>query len=347
MADAPATETPTRKSDGQGGPPVLSLVPPTMQVAANTPGKPNAALNEAPPKAGEGVNRDHPHAAHLRVIDADRGIVAPPDGVARRKHIAICGFASSTRKYIEHYSQDPAWEIWGLNQLYRHIPRADRWFDIHHNWDKEVVPGTDHRQWARDCGIPFYMMARQPDCPTSVRFPLDAVLGIYRADYFTSTIPYMLSLALMEIDAAVSADLQAYVARTPKDELERVFLQDVTRSLYAEYKIGIFGIDLIVGGEYFHEKPCAEFWVGAMAIGRGIEVLIPPESALCKQLYRYGYEKEPDQLIKTADVEKHMAAATAERDEQLKKLYMLEGVIQADDRWKQLMELRQRGAVIE
>ena len=342
--DAPIT-VPQRKSDGQDGPPVVQPIM-RQDVPVNTPGKPNAALKEAPPKAGEGVDPNHRHAAHMRVVDADRGIVAPADGQPPRKNIAICGFASSTRQYILHFSDDPTWEIWGLNQLYRHIPRGDRWFDIHHNWDKEVVPGTDHRKWAQECGIPFYMLARQPDCPTSVRFPLDAVLGIYQADYFTSTIPYMLSLALMEIDAAVSAELKAYVEASSLAALRGVHLQDVIRKMYGEYKIGIFGIDLVVGSEYFSEKPCAEFWIGAAAIGRGIQVVIPPESALCKQLYRYGYEKDPEQIIKGDDIAAHMAAATAERDEQLKKLYMLEGVIQADQRWQQVFDLRGRGAKV-
>lgn len=342
--EQPVTEN--RKTDGQAGPPVL----PAPGTA--TPGKQNAAVSEPRLATDTHVDLQHALAARLVVKDADRGIVTTPDGAPRRRKIAICGFASATRHYIVERCKDPEWEIWGLNQLYRHIPRADAWFDIHHNWDKETVPGTDHRQWARECGMPFYMHTRQPDVPTSVTYPLQAIIGIYQADYFTSTIPYMMALAMLEIDASVSARMQAwFLALKEKDEGEllldpRFHIQDVVRKMYSDYTIGIYGIDLIVGGEYFHEKPCAEFWVGAAALGRGITVEIPPESALCKQLHRYGYDPEPNQLITSAEIGAHRAQIIAERDEQLKKLYMLEGVAQADERWEQLIALRSRGAVI-
>ena len=316
----------------------------------NTPGAQNAALKEGPVVDGDGFNPLHPAAAGWKVANADRAILALPDGVLKRKSIAICGFASSTRHYIANVTDDPAWELWTLNQFYRHAPagpskrggRCDRHFDIHYNWDKEVVPGTDHRKWAAECGIPFYMMARQPDVPTSVTYPLRQLMTHFgNIDYFTSTIPYMLALAISEIDIEVGRRFRE-VDAAAGDETPLALL----RSLYAEYQIGIFGIDLAVGGEYFHEKPCCEFWIGAAALGRGISVLLPPESALCKQAYRYGYDPEPKQNVTTKEIGDHKASIIAERDEQLKRLYMLEGAIQCDERWEQLATLRSRGATV-
>lgn len=317
----------------------------------NTPGKPNAALKEAqanPPKAADGVDRAHPLNAGLVVLDKEQALVAYPDGVARRRNIAICGFASSTRPYILEFSKKPDWEIWGLNQLYRHIPRADRWFDIHHNWDQEVVPGTDHRKWAAECGIPFYLMRSQPDVPTSVTYPLQRVMEHFGGvDYFTSTIPYMMALAIMEIDHDVRNRLNAEIASMSEHpDFLRTDWWKRQGELYGEYAIGIFGIDLVVGGEYFQEKPCAEFWIGAAALGRGIKVAIPKESALCKQFYRYGYDPEPNQFVRSEEIAKHRQELMAERDEQLKRLYMLEGAMQADERWTQVIDLRSRGAVV-
>lgn len=329
-------------------------------MSENTPGKPNAALKEPPPQPGDGVNQRHPLTARLVVADADAGVVVPAFGEAKRKNIAICGFASSTRKYILEFAQREGWEIWGLNQLYRHIPRADRWFDIHWNWDKETVPGTDHRKWAQECGIPFYMHQRSPDVAMSVTYPLKRVIDHFGGvDYFTSTIPYMLALAVMEIDVDVEKRLADEVRAWANysamktvgfDEFQSASMPNWwlrQRELYAEYTIGIFGIDLVVGGEYFHEKPCAEFWIGAAALGRNIQLAIPPESALCKQTHRYGYDPEPNQFLTTIDINSHTAHLTAERDEQLKKLYMLEGALQANTRWQQFIELRQRGAKVE
>lgn len=308
--------------------------------------KQNAAISEPATKGDAEYRHEHPCALHLRVLDADRGIVAYPEGQRRRKRIAICGFASSTRKYIIQAAGEPEWELWGLNQLYRHIPRADRWFDIHHNWLEETVPGTDHFKWAQECGIPFYTLARHAELPTNVRYPLQAVLDVYKTDYFTSTIPYMLAVAMLEIDAEVMRQTREFL-RTIRsgEELDAIHMSDVIRSFYGEWTVALFGIDLVVGGEYFHEKPCAEFWLGMLA-ARGIAVAIPPESALCKQIVRYGSAPQADQLITPKEIGDHFAHLRSQRDEKLKELYMLEGAMQADERWEQVITLRQRGAEV-
>src|SRR5215216_2376904 len=132
----------------------------------------NSALKEDP-GPGDGYRFDHPHAAHVEIVDHDAATIAC-SAIPRRK-IAVCGFASSSRHLIP--INDPTWELWGMNQLYRHIPRADRWFDIHWNWDSEVVPGTDYRGWLSTCGIPLYMMQHIPDLPTSLTFPLQRLMS--------------------------------------------------------------------------------------------------------------------------------------------------------------------------
>lgn len=341
---------PVRKSDGLADRPLVAVPGPAAAAPQNTPGAPNAALKEAPPKAGEGVDPNHPCAAHLRVLDADSGTVGFAPGALPRKKVAVCGFASTTRPYIYELAKDPEWLLYGLNQLYRHIPRADAWFDIHHNWDEEVVPGTDHREWARQCGIPFYTIGRHADIPTNVRYPMERVLKHFEIDYFTSTIPYMLALVIMEIDGAVREQMRQYAASLVAGggEPETLDLWSVQRKFYGEYSIAMLGIDLVVGGEYFHEKPCAEFWLGAAALGRGISVIIPKESALCKQRFRYGTDRSVGQgLLTVADIDRYSAAVTADRDEHIKRLYMMEGVLQANTRWRELIELRERGATVE
>lgn len=291
----------------------------------------NAALKETP-QDGDGVQLRHPLAAHVQVVDRERAIVA-----TTRKKYAICGFASSTRDLIP--VDDGTWEIWGMNQLYRHIKRADRWFDVHWNWDQELVPGTDHRGWIRECGMPVYMTTTHPDLPTSVKFPLDVLMEEF-TDYFTSTVAHMMALAIWEIDAKVFAEM----AKLPP--LPALDVLAIRQRLYAEYSIGLFGIDLIVGEEYFWQKTCAEFWIGAAAIGRGINVFIPPQSALCKQRFRYGYETEPPTIIKPAELGRHRAAIMAEQEKVKRQLYMLDGAAQTDEYWTELIELRLRGGNI-
>ena len=102
--------------------------------------------NQAP--GSSGYNAQHQHAAHLNIIDQEKGLV----DIGDRRKIAICGFASSSRHLIP--VDDPSWIIAGLNQLYRHMPRADVWYDIHLNWEQDNVEGTDHEGWIKSCGIP-------------------------------------------------------------------------------------------------------------------------------------------------------------------------------------------------
>lgn len=325
------SETHTRKSDGADGRPQIVHPAP-----ANTPGKPNSALKEAPPTEDVHYRIDHPAAAHVQILDAERGIVRP----SGRPNIAVCGFASSSRGFIP--VNDPTWEVWGLNQLYRHIPRADRWFDIHKQWNTEIVPGTDYAGWIRDCGIPFYMTDCAPGLPTSVRYPIERLAAKFN-DYFTSTIAFMVALAIDEIDVAVdekieAGALDALVAKMP--------LRQAVESLYAEHTIGIFGVDLVVGEEYFWQKACAEWWIG-VAASRGINVLLPPQSALCKQIYRYGYESEPESLVKKSEVLAFKAKMAKERDELMRQLYLRDGALQTAQQFEELIELRERGADVQ
>jgi hypothetical protein len=312
---------------------------PTTTVEA-TAGAINAALKEPPPAPGDGYQFDHPCAAHLKIVNADKAVLDA--GPTPRRKLAVCGFASSSRALIP--VNDATWEVWGMNQLYRHIPRADRWFDIHWNWDKETVPGTDYRGWLSTCGIPVYMMAQMTDLPTSVRYPVTEMIAM-AGDYFTSTVAFMVALAIDEIDKRVAARVNAGELNLQHGpEYRSLLLNDIQR-LYSQYTIGLFGIDLVVEEEYFWQKPCAEFWCG-MAVGRGIEVFIPPQSALCKQMYRYGYEPEPQTVIRPSEIQQHHKKLSEERQQLINALYLHDGAMQADEYWQRLVELRARGAEV-
>ena len=294
------------------------------------------------PPPSFGVDRQHPAAARLRVVDRDAGQVDPLDGEFRNR-IAIVGFAGSTREQAPF--DDPRWEVWGLNQLYRHLPRADRWFDIHWNLYEETVPGTDHKGWAKACGIPFYMLEPDPDVPTAVRYPADAIAKHFDANYFTSTIAYMIALAVYEIDSAVRQEfadvVDRYALEVMRGETPAVELFSVLRLLYARRSIGLFGVDLAAGEEYEHQRPCAEFWIG-QATARGISVAIPDESALCKG-GRYGTRPLPS-LLTSKEVADHRDRMIQERDLLYHRSLLLEGARQTDEYWTQLLQLRERGA---
>lgn len=306
-----------------------------------------------------GVDFDHPASVGYRfeIVDADRGVVRLADGVAPRKKIAICGFAASTRMAAPF--DDPLYEVWTLNQLYRHVPRTTRHFDVHDNWNADNVPGTDHVGWLQRCGVPVYMSTRDPSIPTAVNYPVDEVIRrVLGTDYFTSTVAFMLGLAIMEIDDQVEADVEALRDRmsggTP-DLVpdERAALSDPakllawTRDRYAEREIGIFGIDLVVGEEYDFQKACVEYVLG-LANARGIAVRIPPQSALLRQRWRYGYFREPDnQLVRLSELQRRNGALQNERNGLIARLQTIDGALQENGYWVQIADLRPKGASVK
>lgn len=162
--------------------------------------------------------------------------------------------------------------------------------DIHVNWDEANVEGTDHRAWLRDCGIPVLMTRTHPDLPTSVAFPLDAILQI-GPDYLTSSVAFYIAWGIS----------QGY------------------------REIALFGIDLVVGTEYEVQKACAEFWLG-VAHGRGIHVRLPPGCALLTQTHRYGYEREPrGHPLTVGELQARVAHMTQQRDTYLDRLKAIAG----------------------
>lgn len=255
----------------------------------------------------DGYRKDHPAAAHPKIFDAQGGIVRTEP---QRKKVAIVGFASSTLKYAPF--GDPAYEVWGMNQLYRHIPRLDRHFDIHRNWREGNVEGTDHPLWIQHSGIPSYLVERAPELPNTVRFPIERVMNSVteKLPYFTSTVAYMIALAIAE----------------------------------GFETIGIFGIDLIVETEYENQKQCVEFMLG-IAVGRGVNLEIPKQCALLKSAWMYGYEAEPNLGVKLSSYQKWISEQTAKREQKKMELYALDGAIQATQFWRAQQELHVRGGV--
>ncbi len=251
-----------------------------------------------------GLDLHHPINAGVKIINHETAEVFVEP---RRSKVAIIGFAESCRMLAPF--NDPSYEIWGLNQLYRHIPRADRWFDIHTNWNEFVVEGTDFVAWLQSFQGPIYMTEHHDEIPNSVRFPLDKIIKEYNLDYFQSTPSYMIALAIME----------------------------------GFTTIDIYGIDLIAGGEYQYQKPNMEYWIG-VAHGKGIEVGIPIQSALLKQRYRYGYQLEPESLVKMSEINERMTYLQKMFKDKEMELANIAGAMQDTQLFLELATLRVNGS---
>lgn len=257
-----------------------------------------------------GLNWNHPCLGVVRVKDAEKGIVEEfqPDGFTKRKKVAIVGFASSST--MDAPFDDPEYSVWGLNQLGRFIPRADRWFEIHQNYAEYVVAGTDHVGFLRTLPIPVYMTRHWPEFPNSVRYPLERMVERF-SDYFTSTIAYMLALAIDE----------------------------------GNERIDLFGIDLSVGTEYVDQRPCVERLIG-YADALGITVGIPLVSSLCKHTHRYGYEQDPKGhgFLTEEDFVTRKQKLLSLRDTKVTQLNQLDGALAEVEHLYQGYQLRSRKA---
>lgn len=243
------------------------------------------------------------------IQDRERAIV---EVTPRRRKVAIVGFASNTLHCVPWF--DPEWELWGLNQGAAHfLRRADRWFELHLPEFTEDVRDPNYAMWLRtEVKCPVYMIATRPDIPTSVRYPIERAIELTGRDYFTSSIAFMIALAIME----------------------------------GFEEIGIYGVNLAIGGEYTHQKPNCEWWIG-IAEGRGIKVHVPQAAALMKQHARYGYslEPEPNWLTRVL-LTQRISAYKIRCDELLRDYHVQLGAMRESEALLQVVEGNENGASI-
>jgi hypothetical protein len=235
------------------------------------------------------------------------------------KKVALLGFAESWKTAP---FDDPTVEIWGLNELWKYLPRWNRWFELH---DAETLGVTKrdlsdgeqkrHIEWMmrQPADKPIYMQPQFCDgrFPGAVPYPLDAMVARF-GKYFTSSIGYMLALAIAE----------GYTW------------------------IGMYGIDLASDVEYQQQRPNAEYFIG-LARGMGITVEIAPTSALLKAGHLYGYEKpigEQGQLAATTRA--HLGILRKEFDKALATMNTLEGAMQANENMLKLIDYTERGVTV-
>lgn len=251
----------------------------------------------------------HPAFAKVEIVDAEAGIV---EVIPKRKKIAIVGFADSTRNKAPF--DDPSWLIVGLNQLYRYLPRFDLWFEIHNRpmFMADAVRDSHYVEWLQQSPVPVIMCERQPDMPKSVRFPIERAIALTGRDYFTSTPAFMVAYALLE----------------------------------GYEEIAIYGIDLIVGQEYDYQKACMEYWLG-VATARGVKVTIPPQSALLRQLHRYGYETEPKFWpLPLSTLKAQRADIATKREHAITALNNMDGALQVLDYHISMYDIVMKGGTL-
>lgn len=178
------------------------------------------------------------------------------------RRVAIVGFALSSRDKAPF--TDPDVEIWGVNELYKAVPRIDVLFELHDRfWLTQKERNPDHLKWLQESTIPVYMLDHYEDIPKSIKFPIEPIVKEF-GTYFTNSISYLIALAV-----------------------------------YLRFdEIGIYGVDMATDSEYGTQRPSVEYFIG-VAKGRGINVILPAECDLCKSMFMYGYhDNEITELAK-------------------------------------------------
>lgn len=168
--------------------------------------------------------------------------------------IALVGTASSSFDKVPWGW--PGVDIWCVNSIYKHYtkfcPMVELFWDIHTD-PEELHPAW--YKWALETQPRVMLQKVDPRLTNSEAFPRQTAISRFGGEYFTSSVAYMMALAIMN---------------EPKS-------------------IGIYGIDMAEGTEYQHQRPCVEYFIG-IARGMGIPVKIPKNSALLKANWPYGYD---------------------------------------------------------
>lgn len=243
--------------------------------------------------------------------------------------LAIVGFTDSWK---DAPFEDASFRIWGMNRKYLDVPRWDRWFEIHDPaWLAEKYPHIwdQYEAWLarKDHPGPIYMADSYPQFPCSKRYPIEDVKARF-GDYFTSTVTYMIAMALMEA--------------TPEDPLE---------------ELHVYGVNMRHDEEWAHQRPNAEYFLGICA-GLGVKIYVPDTSALLKSpdgtLYAFGdaidpgpwLEMEDSLRLREAGLAKQFAKATADKEAAIRAMLTFDGALQEVRYQRRQIRERQRGGVL-
>jgi len=190
--------------------------------------------------------------------------------------IALIGTAPASIRLAPYGSKD--WKIWGCSPgAYGVVPRADAWFEIHRYEPGQQWYSEEYCQFLKDFEGPVYMAEVRPEIPNSVAIPVDMLVAKYGPYFFTSSLAWMLALA---------------IEQRPD-------------------KIGLWGVDMAHDTEYHAQRPGCQYFA-MLATAQGIEVGIPPESDLFCPPPLYGVSEIHHQRIKMLARRREIEARVAE-----------------------------------
>ena len=218
------------------------------------------------------------------------------------KRCAIIGTAES---WNQCPWGDATLEVWGLNDAYLiGVPRADRWYDLHpfhqmvfrppggrgSSGPQPTVPAgaylrpAGHLEWLKTRPMPVFLAEGRPDYPSSQTFPKDALL-----DWFQRYWP------LRRSRRGTIGPGPDYEVSTPAWMLMHALAEG-----YGE--IHVYGIHLATDWERQAQRHNFEFLLG-IASGRGVKLVLPEATPICRSSYRYAFEPKADIPVQIAQAQ--------------------------------------------
>lgn len=233
--------------------------------------------------------------------------------------IALLGSAPSSVRLAPF--GDPSWEIWACSPgTYALLSRCDAFFELH-RWEPGVIGKPDtQRPWFS----PEYVawMGRQklvwtyepvPEIPNSKAVPYEALCRRWGSYFWTSSLAYMLAMALDQILEAREHRPPLPVGARGEDDV-----------------IGLWGVDMSATEEYGYQRAgCQHFLCMANMLGVGI--VVPPESDLLRPMPPYGLIESTHFHIKSSvrknELEQRLAGAVRTKENATHEEHFLKGCI--------------------
>lgn len=226
------------------------------------------------------------------------------------KRIALLGSAPSSVRLAP--LKDPSWVIWACSPgayaiigQERMFQPGDAFFELH-RWEPPVI-GDPSRQvtWFSPEYVQFlaqfkgnvWMTERVEAIRNAQRLPREALIAKYGPFFWTSSLAWMLAMAMED------------------PEVE---------------EIGLFGVDMAAREEYQFQKPgCLHFIT--IALQRGIQVTVPPESDLLQPQPLYGVSEWSPMMVKLTarrkELDQRLAAAQQRAAQAQQEIWFLQGAI--------------------
>lgn len=208
--------------------------------------------------------------------------------VRQVKKVAIVGGAPSSRLLAPF--ADESWNIWSFSASnHDKLPRINQWFELHSLADltseRWAFWAKDYLAWLASAQFIVWMQERNTHVPGALQFPKDAIVSTFGGTFFTSTVAWMMAMAI-------------------KLEVE---------------EIGLYGVDMTAGSEYEYERPGCQYFI-SLARSKGIKVTLPPQSDLDHRIPLYGFDDASPIAIKLKTHSYELRDRIAELDRNIANL---------------------------